>query len=64
MLLVAPVLETRRTLMTKEQEALWGIYLLHVPRSDISATTHLDYSARIQRPLVEGIDWRKEFVLD
>ena len=52
MLLVAPVLETRRTLMTKEQEALWGIDLLHVPRSDISAITHVDYSARIQRPCI------------
>jgi carbamoyltransferase len=48
MLLVAPVLESRRTGMTKEQEALWGIDLLNVPRSDIPAATHVDYSARIQ----------------
>jgi carbamoyltransferase len=48
MLLVAPVLEKRRTEMTKEQEALWGIELLNVPRSDIPAVTHIDYSARIQ----------------
>jgi carbamoyltransferase len=48
MLLVAPVLEKRRTEMTKEQEALWGIQLLNVPRSDIPAVTHIDYSARIQ----------------
>jgi carbamoyltransferase len=27
---------------------LWGIDLLNVPRSDIPAVTHLDYSARIQ----------------
>jgi len=27
---------------------LWGIELLNVPRSDIPAVTHLDYSARIQ----------------
>jgi carbamoyltransferase len=48
MLLVAPVLEKRRTEMTKEQERLWGIELLKVPRSDIPAVTHIDYSARIQ----------------
>ena len=48
MLLVAPVLEKRRTEVTKEQESLWGIELLNVPRSDIPAVTHVDYSARIQ----------------
>jgi carbamoyltransferase len=48
MLLVAPVLEERRTLPTHEQDALWGIELLHVPRSDIPAVTHVDYSARVQ----------------
>jgi carbamoyltransferase len=48
MLLVAPVLERRRTSLTLEQEALWGIDLLNVPRSDIPAVTHIDYSARIQ----------------
>ena len=31
-----------------EQKALWGIDLLNVPRSDIPAVTHVDYSARIQ----------------
>jgi carbamoyltransferase len=48
MLLVAPVVETRRRAMTEEQQALWGIDLLNVPRSDIPAVTHVDYSARIQ----------------
>jgi carbamoyltransferase len=48
MLLVAPVVEHRRTAMTGEQQALWGIDLLNVPRSDIPAITHVDYSARIQ----------------
>jgi carbamoyltransferase len=48
MLLVAPVLEQRRLSLTQEQEALWGIDLLNVPRSDIPAVTHVDYSARIQ----------------
>jgi len=48
MLLVAPVLEKRRLTRTASQESLWGIDLLNVPRSDIPAVTHLDYSARVQ----------------
>ncbi len=48
MLLVAPVLEKRRLSMVAERSSLWGIDLLNVPRSDIPAVTHLDYSARIQ----------------
>ncbi len=48
MLLVAPVLEKRRLPLTAERSSLWGIDLLNVPRSDIPAVTHLDYSARIQ----------------
>ena len=48
MLLVASVREERRTALTQKQEALWGIDLLHVPRSDIPAVTHVDHSARIQ----------------
>ena len=48
MLLVAPVVESRRTGLTKEQESLWGIDLLNVPKSDIPAATHVDYSARVQ----------------
>jgi carbamoyltransferase len=34
--------------MTDEQRRLWGIEQLNVPRSDIPAVTHIDYSARIQ----------------
>jgi carbamoyltransferase len=48
MLLVAPVQEHRRTVLSDEQQGLWGIDLLNVPRSDIPAVTHVDYSARIQ----------------
>jgi carbamoyltransferase len=48
MLLVAPVKETRRVPCTPEHRGLWGIELLHVPRSNIPAVTHVDYSARIQ----------------
>lgn len=48
MLLVAPVREARRVPVTDEQRALFGIAKLNVPRSDIPAVTHVDYSARIQ----------------
>ena len=48
MLLVAPVVESRRTPLSKEQESLWGIDLLNVPKSDIPAATHVDFSARVQ----------------
>ena len=48
MLLVAPVREERRVKMTPEQEGLFGIEKLKVPRSDIPAVTHVDYSARVQ----------------
>jgi carbamoyltransferase len=48
MLLVAPVREERRIPLTAEQHKLWGIDKLNVPRSDIPAVTHIDYSARIQ----------------
>ncbi len=48
MLMVAPVVESRRLPMTPEQEALFGIDKLNVPRSDIPAVTHVDYSARLQ----------------
>jgi len=48
MLLVAPVAEGRRIEMTAEQEKLFGIEKLNVPRSEIPAVTHVDYSARIQ----------------
>jgi carbamoyltransferase len=48
MLLVAPVRKERRIAMTTEEERLFGIEKLNVPRSDIPAATHVDYSARIQ----------------
>lgn len=34
--------------MTVEKQALFGIEKLNVPRSDIPAVTHVDYSARVQ----------------
>src|SRR2546425_8322 len=48
MLLVAPVNKDRQIPMTAQQRRLWGIERLNVPRSDIPAVTHIDYSARIQ----------------
>jgi carbamoyltransferase len=48
MLLVAPVKKKRQITMTDAQRMLWGIEQLNVPRSDIPAVTHIDYSARIQ----------------
>jgi carbamoyltransferase len=48
MLLVAAVKEDRRIPMTAEQQQLFGIDKLNVPRSEIPAVTHVDYSARVQ----------------
>ena len=49
MLLVTPVKKQRQIPMTEEQQKnLWGIAMLNVPRSDIPAVTHIDYSARVQ----------------
>ena len=48
MLLVADVAEHRRRAMTLKEQTLFGIDKLNVPRSEIPAVTHVDYSARIQ----------------
>ncbi len=48
MLMVAPVVESRRRKMTAEEDKLFGIEKLNVPRSDIPAVTHIDYSGRVQ----------------
>ncbi len=48
MLLVAPVKRERQIPTGEDQRGLWGIDRLNVPRSDIPAVTHVDYSARIQ----------------
>ena len=48
MLLVSDVLKSKRRLMSKDEESLFGIDKLNVKRSDIPAVTHVDYSARIQ----------------
>ena len=48
MLLVAPVAATRQRLMNADERELFGIEKLNVPRSEIPAVTHVDYSARVQ----------------
>lgn len=48
MLLVAPIKKGRCREMTDEEASLFGIEKLRIPRSEIPAVTHVDYSARIQ----------------
>ena len=48
MLLVSGVKDDRRRSMSQEEQELFGIDKLNVPRSDIPAVTHVDYSARVQ----------------
>ena len=48
MLLVADVQNDKRRAMTAEEEKLFGIDKLNVPRSSVPAITHVDYSARLQ----------------
>ena len=48
MLLVAPIREELRKQLTDEEQKLFGIDKLNVPRSDLPAITHVDYSARVQ----------------
>ena len=48
MLLTADVIAERRKPPAEAQEGLSAIDRLNVPRSDIPAVTHVDYSARVQ----------------
>jgi carbamoyltransferase len=48
MLLVANVEARHRRAMDEQEQKLFGIDKLNVPRSTIPAVTHVDYSARIQ----------------
>jgi len=48
MLLVTDVRPDRRRAMTADERQKKGIDLLKVPRSDVPAITHVDYSARLQ----------------
>ncbi|MCA9583695.1 MAG: hypothetical protein KC416_17980, partial [Myxococcales bacterium] len=47
MLIVAPVQEAIRIPMSDEQKRLFGVEKLKVPRSQLPAITHVDYSARV-----------------
>lgn len=61
MLLAYPVRQDRRIAIAEEKQNLWGIELLNVPKSDIPAVTHVDYSARVQtidpirNPFIYGV---------
>ena len=48
MLLVAPVKKELCKQMTEEEDKLFGIEKLNIPRSSLPAVTHVDYSARVQ----------------
>jgi carbamoyltransferase len=48
MLMVSGVGQDKRREMTDDEKALFGIEKLNVPRSELPAITHVDYSARIQ----------------
>jgi carbamoyltransferase len=48
MLLVAEVKKDRQIPMTEGQQKLFGLEKLMVPRSEVPAITHVDYSARLQ----------------
>ena len=48
MLLVAPVRQEIRRQMSAQQQRLFGIDKLNIPRSTIPAITHVNYSARVQ----------------
>lgn len=48
MLFVADVVKNKRREMTEEEQALFGIDKLNVPRSEVPAVSHVDYSARVQ----------------
>ncbi len=48
MLIVADIEINKRLTVTDEEKNLFGIDKLNVPRSNLPAVTHVDYSARIQ----------------
>ena len=48
MLLVAPLKNENCIAMNDDQEKLFGIEKLNIPRSNLPAITHVDYSARVQ----------------
>jgi carbamoyltransferase len=61
MLFAYPVTQRKRVQPSEAQSKLWGIDLLKVPRSEVPAITHVDYSARVQTvdsvrsPFIHGV---------
>ncbi len=45
---LAPVNKTKIIMMSENENVLFGIDKLNIPRSEIPAVTHVDYSARVQ----------------
>ena len=54
MLFVTNVREERRREIAQDEQVLFGIDRLNVPRSEIPAVTHVDYSARVQTVRAEA----------
>ena len=48
MLFVSNVKKDKQLNVSKEDESLFGIAKLNIPRSSVPSITHIDYSARIQ----------------
>ena len=48
MSIVADVVASRRREVSVEEQSLFGIDRLNIPRSEVPAVTHVDFSARIQ----------------
>ena len=48
MLVVAEIADNKKIKMSKNEEKLFGIEKLNIPRSLVPAVTHVDYSARVQ----------------
>jgi len=48
MLLVAPIRQEKRLKVSEHQSGLFGIDKLNIPRSEVPAVTHVDFSARVQ----------------
>ena len=48
MLIVSDVVKNKRLKILDDEKSLFGIEKLNVPRSEIPAVTHVDYTARIQ----------------
>ena len=48
MSIVADVVASRRREVPVEEQSLFGIDRLNIPRSEVPAVTHVDFSARIQ----------------